>query len=60
MLVEERREKLINTISHLPEDKLAIVEELLSKINDAKNSTIDHIYKEAVSKYNETPQKLAQ
>ena len=38
MLVEERREKLINTISHLPEDKLAIVEELLLKINNVPAS----------------------
>lgn len=60
MLIEERREKLIHTINHLPEDKLAIVEELLSKINSENNSNIEHIYSKAVSMYNETLRKLAQ
>jgi hypothetical protein len=60
MLLEERREKLINVINHLPEDKLTLVEELLSKIDNADNSTIEHIYNEAVSRYHETLQKLAQ
>jgi hypothetical protein len=60
MLVQERREKLINTINHLPEDKLAIVEEVLSKISNVNDTSIEHIYQEAVSRYNETLQKLAQ
>jgi hypothetical protein len=59
MSLEERREKLVNTIKALPKEKLVVVEELLSKINTA-NSTIEHIYTEAVSRYHETLQKLAQ
>lgn len=45
--MEERREKLIQSINHLPEDKLALVEELLSKINNTNSASIDQIYKEA-------------
>lgn len=60
MLMEERREKLIHSINNLPEDKLALIEELLSKINNVNNTSIDQIYKEAVNRYHETLQKLAQ
>jgi len=59
MLLEERKEKLIAVINNLPEDKLSVVEEILSKINDTGSSTIEHIYSRAVAKYHETLQKLA-
>ena len=55
--LEEKKEKIIAAINHLPEDKLTIVEAFLQELND---QSIDHIYKKAVKRYDETLQKLAQ
>ena len=58
--VQEKKEKIISFINNLPEDKLIVIEDFIRKISDGDNLTIEHIYKEAVEKYHETLQKLAQ
>ena len=58
--VHEIREQIIELINKLPDDKLKEVDTLLKKIAADEKQSIDHIYAEAVKKYDETLEKLAQ
>jgi hypothetical protein len=57
--VQKMREKIIETIKELPEDKLAEVNILIKKILLKENNSIENIYTIAKEKYNKTLQKLA-
>ncbi|MEP6512692.1 MAG: hypothetical protein ABJA79_02400 [Parafilimonas sp.] len=58
--VQKKREKLINAINTLSEDKLQYVEELIREITMNDKQSLQFIYNKAVRKYHDTLQKLAQ
>lgn len=58
--VQEMREKIIESIKELPEEKLREVDTLIKKINLNESHSIENIYNLAKEKYEETLQKLAE
>ena len=57
---KEMREKIIAIIQTLPEEKLKEVDAVITKVLSGEKHSIEHIYSEAVKKYDDTLKKLAQ
>ncbi|MFT4154658.1 hypothetical protein [Parafilimonas sp.] len=57
--IEEQRERIVNTVKSLPEDKLNIIEDILKKLQQEEHS-IDEWFEIVAAQYGSTLRRLAQ